>query len=275
MMKGLFGYESAFRAYTSEVIKIQYAELRPNFPANVLAKDDASGTITNADLCQIILDESTKKLASLKAGEYFRGVKIIYCAPKLLDKDHPAEAMAANLDECIKLKQQFPQLICGNVSLEFWQKFRTKMILGFDLVGPEETMAVINDYIKELLEFRAKCRVLALDIPFIFHAGETLENGGRVDGNLFDALMLNSKRIGHGFALAQHPELMKLFKEKRIALEICPIGNEILHLCPTIGGHAMHILLANNVPCTINCDNSVFYRLVSPQLGFSRTGTDS
>jgi adenosine deaminase CECR1 len=55
----------------------------------------------------------------------------------------------------------------------------------------------------------------------------------------FDALMLNSKRIGHGFALAQHPELMKLFKEKRIALEICPICNEILHLCLTIGGHAM------------------------------------
>ncbi|KAI9734177.1 MAG: hypothetical protein M1818_006949 [Claussenomyces sp. TS43310] len=244
MIKGLFGYESAFRDYTRELIRsfvkdgIQYAELRPNFPSNVLPRDDASANINNAALCQIIIDEVRAAKANLKPGQFFYGVKVIYCAPKL----RPAANMATNLNECIALKQQFPNLICG-----------------FDMVGPEETMAPIHEYIPQLLEFRQRCNDLHLDIPFLLHAGETLQNGGQTDANLLDALLLGCKRIGHGFALAQHPTLMELFKKKNIALEVCPIGNEILHLCPTIGGHALNTFLANDVHCTINCDNSIFY----------------
>lgn len=99
-----------------------------------------------------------------------------------------------------------------------------------------------------------------LDIPFLFHAGETLDTGTSTDCNLIDAVALNSRRIGHGFALPKHPQTMQLIKEKGIALEICPISNEILHLCPTIRGHTLPILLANNVHCTINSDNGTFYR---------------
>jgi len=55
---------------------------------------------------------------------------------------------------------------------------------------------------------------------------------------------------------------MRLIREKGIALEICPISNEVLGLCPTIRGHTLPILLANNVPCTVNSDNGTFYRSV-------------
>jgi adenosine deaminase CECR1 len=111
---------------------------------------------------------------------------------------------------------------------------------------------------------------LNIDLPFIFHAGETLNTGTPVDQNLFDAILLNSKRIGHGFALPKHPRAMQLVKDKGIALEICPISNEVLHLCSTIREHVLPILLANNIPCTINGDNGTFYRYVPflPQLKF-------
>lgn len=131
---------------------------------------------------------------------------------------------------------------------------------GFDLVGPEEKGHPIRFFVEELLKFRARCVTEHLDIPFLFHAGETLENGGTVDGNLFDAVLLNSKRIGHGFALAKHPLLMQMFRDRNIALELCPISNEILHLCPTIAIHSLYTLLANNVPCTLNCDDATYYR---------------
>jgi adenosine deaminase CECR1 len=36
------------------------------------------------------------------------------------------------------------------------------------------------------------------DIPFIFHAGETLGDGTAADMNLYDAILLGTKRIGHG-----------------------------------------------------------------------------
>lgn len=39
---------------------------------------------------------------------------------------------------------------------------------------------------------------LGLDIPFLFHAGETLGDGSPEDQNLYDAILLGTKRIGHG-----------------------------------------------------------------------------
>lgn len=56
--------------------------------------------------------------------------------------------------------------------------------------------------------------------------------------------------------------LMDLFKEKNIAIESCPISNEVLGLTPVTAGHHLPILLANDVPCTINSDNATFYRYV-------------
>ena len=69
------------------------------------------------------------------------------------------------------------------------------------MVGCEGRGNPIRFYIQELLDFRNECFALGLDIPFIFHAGETLESNGPTDGNLFDAILLGSKRIGHGYAL--------------------------------------------------------------------------
>jgi adenosine deaminase CECR1 len=110
-----------------------------------------------------------------------------------------------------------------------------------------------------LLKFRQQCEREQLDIPFLLHAGETLKNGEAADQNLYDCVLLGAKRVGHGFALARHPLLINLFKERNIALEICPISNEILHLTSIIAGHTLPILLASSVACTINCDNSAFF----------------
>jgi len=118
----------------------------------------------------------------------------------------------------------------------------------------------LRHFVPEFLAFRRKCNARKLDIPFLFHCGETLGVGGGVDGNLFDAVLLNSKRVGHGYAIARHPLLMEIFKEKKIAIESCPISNEILGLAPNIAGHHLPILLANDVPCTINSDNATFYK---------------
>lgn len=118
----------------------------------------------------------------------------------------------------------------------------------------------LRKFVPEFLEFVKKCKHENLDIPFLFHCGETLEAGDRVDGNLFDTLLLNAKRIGHGYAIARHPLIMQIFKEKNIAIESCPISNEVLGLTPVIAGHHLPILLANNVPCTINSDNATFFK---------------
>lgn len=112
MLKGLFSYESAFRAYTKACIEdfindnIQYAEIRPNFPSNALIRDDASGFIDNTGLLQIIADEVELQT---KSGRYFGGLKVIYCTPRSFKNEMIEDA----LNECIELKKKFPDLLCG------------------------------------------------------------------------------------------------------------------------------------------------------------------
>ena len=112
MIKGLFSYESAFKAYTRACIEdfindnIQYAEIRPNFPSNALVRDDGMGWIDNTGLLQIIADGIEEQK---KSGRYFGGMKVIYCTPRSFSN----EKIHESLNECIELKKKFPELLCG------------------------------------------------------------------------------------------------------------------------------------------------------------------
>ena len=98
----------------------------------------------------------------------------------------------------------------------------------------------------------------------MFHAGETLlDTGGSntsENSNLYEALLLNAKRVGHGFALTKHPHLARRFKEQRICIELCPTSNEMLHLCRNIKEHPFPQLLNFGIPCTLNSDNPALFR---------------
>ena len=114
MIKGLFSYESAFKAYTRACIydfiddNIQYAEIRLNFPSNALVKDDGMGYIDNFGLLQIIQDEIEYQKTT---GRYFGGMKVIYCTPRSFGN----KAIEDSLNECIELKRKFPNLLCGKL----------------------------------------------------------------------------------------------------------------------------------------------------------------
>ena len=113
------------------------------------------------------------------------------------------------------------------------------------------------------MAFQRTCAEKQIEIPFLFHAGETLlDTGGSKEpgnSNLYDAVLLNSKRIGHGFSLLKHPHLVEKFKKTEtspgICIELCPISNELLHLCRNVKEHPFPELLAAGIPCTVNSDN--------------------
>lgn len=46
--------------------------------------------------------------------------------------------------------------------------------------------------------FKERQKELGLDVPLILHAGETLGDGDITDDNVYDAILLGTKRIGHG-----------------------------------------------------------------------------
>ncbi|RPD66655.1 Metallo-dependent hydrolase [Lentinus tigrinus ALCF2SS1-7] len=126
------------------------------------------------------------------------------------------------------------------------------LIAGFDLVGAEDSLKLAEP----LLKFIERQKELGLHIPFMFHAGETLGDGSPADMNLYDAILLGTKRIGHGFSLYKHPRLMELCKEREICIEVCPISNEILRLCgsmpmhplPALMNQGLHVALCSDDP---------------------------
>lgn len=69
------------------------------------------------------------------------------------------------------------------------------LIAGFDLVGHEDGGLSLSDFAEALVP-------LSEDehdpLPLVLHAGETVDSGTHADHNLFDAIAIGTRRIGHG-----------------------------------------------------------------------------
>lgn len=268
--KGLVNYESVYRWYIGAAIdnmigeNVMYAELRPMLLDKTIPSDDGTRLLDHKDQMNIIIEEVRRKQAELKAegrlDKFPFGLRIIYCTPRSL----PRQRMQTELEDCIKLKLQFPDLICGTTTKSRSLDSATDSNIGFDLVGAEDRPNCIGYYADLLLAFTETCQQLDISIPFMFHAGETLlDTGGSHhpdNSNLYDSLLLHAKRIGHGYALLKHPMLIQKYKEQNIALELCPISNELLHLCGNAREHPFPALLAVGLHCTLNADNPSLFR---------------
>ena len=110
-------------------------------------------------------------------GHAFLGSKLIYSVVRNISRAD----MAWHLDNCLALKREFPHLIAG-----------------FDLVGHEDSLKPLVYYAEEFLGALETQRECGVTVPFVFHAGETLGDGSAADMNLYDAILLGTKRIGHG-----------------------------------------------------------------------------
>ncbi|OAA65425.1 cecr1 family adenosine deaminase [Niveomyces insectorum RCEF 264] len=245
MMKGLFNYVSVYRKYTELFLQdllddnIQYAEIRPNFMmTNQLWNDEGTEQLSNVGIVELIIN-ACEDFKKKKHDRHFDGIKIIYCTPRSFSRALVKGALA----ECLQFKIRWPNYIAG-----------------FDLVGEEAKGHPLRTFVPEFLDFKEECKAANVDIPFLFHCGETLDAGTEIDGNLVDALRLGSKRIGHGFALTRHPYVLQEMKNNGVCVEACPISNEILGLTPRIGGHAMYSFLAVNLPCTVASDNGTLFQ---------------
>ena len=244
VIAGLLGYEPTLKAYTKELLRshardgISYTETRINFLTEFMVRADGTPDLNHEEWVRIFIEAVNEVKAEITDGS-FVDAKIIYTTVRFVDN----EKLRWYLEDCISLKKKFPD----------W-------IVGFDLVGHEDPLLPLKVYIPELLRFQHRCAEENVEIPFVFHAGETLEDGGDADLNLYDALVLGTKRIGHGVSLARHPKLTDLVKERDICVEICPISNQILGYTASICSHpSLLALLHRNVPVALSSDDpSIF-----------------
>ncbi|KAF2839398.1 Metallo-dependent hydrolase [Patellaria atrata CBS 101060] len=239
ILGSLTHYEPIFRKFLRQMFKsllddgIRWVDLRSAFvePYRKLgAEEDEEGYFEFFR----VFEEELENFKASEEGKGFWGARFIWTTLRFLDKKSVIDHIHLLLD----LKEQYPHLIAG-----------------YDLVGQEDTGHPLSTHLPSLLYLKKLSAETSLNIPFFFHAGETLGTGTPTDHNLFDAILLGTRRIGHGFSLHKHPLLITMVKEKRILIESCPISNEVLRLTASILSHPLPALLAAGVPCALSNDD--------------------
>ena len=93
-------------------------------------------------------------------------------------------------------------------------------------------------------------------LQLYLHAGESYSTCNK---EMYDAVLLGSKRIGHGFALAKSKNLIQMVKENNVCIECCPVSNRILGYCSDLRCHPTRGLLAQGVKVSISPDDQGFW----------------
>lgn len=95
-----------------------------------------------------------------------------------------------------------------------------------------------------------------------------METGGEsinsiTNTNLYDAVLMDSKRIGHGVNLMMHSGLMNTIKEQKICIECCPVSNQVLRYIDDIRVHPIKIYLNYGIPTVIAPDDPSYFNSFS------------
>ena len=160
-------------------------------------------------------------------------MKIIACGLKILGNGH----IQSQLDAC----HEAPKY--------------SDLVVGFDMVNEEDFTPPIDNFLDQIYESIAKAKSEGKEFPTYLHCGES---NSRDNDQLYDAIILGTKRIGHGFHLAYYPELMKVVKEKDICIECCPISNFLLGYVLDLRCHPARGFLKEGIPVTISPDDPGF-----------------
>ncbi|KFB50810.1 AGAP006907-PA-like protein [Anopheles sinensis] len=219
-------WEEYFYGCLEELLadNVTYLEFRGLLPP---VYDLDNRKYTPEEIVQMYVDQSDR---FLRAHPQFLGVKFIYAPLRFCDD----ATFDGYLTLVQKLHDRFPNFIAG-----------------FDLVGQEDLGRPQTDFNERLLR-------LSPNINFFFHAGET-NWLGRADENLIDAILLGTKRIGHGFAALKHPVVLEEIKKRGVCIELNPISNQVLKLVQDFRNHPGAFYFSDNFPVVVSSDDPSFW----------------
>lgn len=124
---------------------------------------------------------------------------------------------------------------------------KENFVIGYDLVSEEDRGNSTDAYAEAI--YKSDC---SKAIPFYFHDGESCWAD---DDNLYAAAALGTKRVGHGLNLFRFPVLVDIMKKQNVALEVCPISNQLLRYTPDLRMHLIGEYMNRGVECVICSDD--------------------
>ncbi len=233
---GFVRYQPVFKDYVYHYLDllvedgIQHVELRSLI--NGLYHDQRGPGYYNADSVVAYFQEIEQKI---KEKEPAFTLKIIFTSLRFRS---PPQILQ-DLVSAYQLRQKYPELI-----------------KGFDLVAEEDQGHSTLYFLDIWMKMDSLQQVYGVDMPLYLHDGESNWVSSQ---NLYDAVLLDSKRIGHGFNLFRFPNLIERVKQKDICLEINPISNQVLGYIRDLRLHPASNYLARGVACTISSDDPLVF----------------
>ena len=138
------------------------------------------------------------------------------------------------------------------------------LVVGYDMVNEEEYTPLISEYMPSILGAQEAAGVTK-NLHTFFHAGETHD---RTITNMHDAVLLNSKRLGHGFQLALFPNLLQEIIKRDICVEACPLSNMVLGYTLDMRNHPVRYMMHQGLQTSINSDDPGFFHYSGVTLDF-------
>lgn len=224
---------------------VQYLEARANGDGMYVLDDSAPNghrlvdNSTDGDLWFQTITEELKKFQS--DHPEFIGYKEIIQGRRYKN----AAANRDTLEGALRLREKFPDLV-----------------KGYDLVAEEDQGYSLLFYIDEFANVTSQNR----NIPFYFHTAETnwpndlMTSQHPTDpvstmDNVYEAIILGSKRVGHGLGFINHPYLMQVLKDRDIAIELNPVSNMLLGYVTDQRHHPGATFIRYGIPTVLAADD--------------------
>ncbi|MGB3849031.1 MAG: hypothetical protein WA958_03630 [Tunicatimonas sp.] len=236
-------YQPVFRDFTQATFEtlaedgVQHVELRTFLGVGLHDLEHPPGHYTADTLVryyQEAVERTQQKYPDFTA-------KLIYTNHRF----QPRNVIDRDVEKAFQLRKRYPE----------WVK-------GYDLVAEEDRGQPTRYYLDTWLKIDSLEQVYGIDLPLFLHDGES----DWASENLYDAVTLGSRRIGHGFNLFLFPSLQEAVRERDIAIELNPLSNQILGYVGDLRVHPARAWLQRGIPCTISPDDpGVFgYEGVTP-----------
>jgi adenosine deaminase CECR1 len=185
------------------------------------------------------MEEEVAKFQATDQGSRFWGLRVVWSTMRSQDP----RSIIEDADSCIATKIVWPHLVAG-----------------YDLADSENLGRPLADLLPELFWFRKQCAVEEVQIPFFLRAEGSLGDNDKdatTESDLFDALLLGTRRVGHATSLHKHPRLVEAIRDRRILVEIRPVSKEGLDPSADVVMHdPLEALLAQGVHCALCGDDS-------------------
>ncbi|MDW3196294.1 MAG: hypothetical protein R8G66_28230 [Cytophagales bacterium] len=234
-INGFFHYQPLFKDYLRSAVDtlladgVQHTEIRMIFFGGLYDLEHSKGSgFYDADAMASLLQEL---IDEVKAVHPEFSMKFIYTHLRFMKK----EDVFKELVNAYELRKKYPDLI-----------------RGFDLVANEDDGNSTLHFLENWEKMDSLEQVYGVDMPLYLHDGES--DWASVQ-NLYDAYLLRSKRIGHGFNLMHFPALINDIKSADICIEVSPLSNQILGYIDDLRLHPASYMLKNGVQISINSDD--------------------